>query len=207
MSTCRHRSTAAPVQSFCSIGTILPSRPARATRRRAQRRSRMARLRATAPAARSVLDGREHDGILDRVGAVICPSNNQTIKRRSQKAMKKRADAYFDPPGAGRSSRLMPEFSWMARASADLLPSLHLLFSGAPPLHDPGTGRRQAKCRNFRRAHRPLGLLAIRNPACPPEERGSSMLSRLPLCSRRILLRARASRPKYVDMSRTLTTA
>ena len=56
----------------------------------------MARLRATAPAARSVLDGREHDGILDRVGAVICLSNNQTIKRRSQKAMKKRADAY--PP-------------------------------------------------------------------------------------------------------------
>jgi hypothetical protein len=54
----------------------------------------MARLRATAPAARSVLDGREHDGILDRVGAVICLSNNQTIKRRSQKAMKKRADAY-----------------------------------------------------------------------------------------------------------------
>jgi hypothetical protein len=53
----------------------------------------MARLRATAPAARSVLDGREHDGILDRVGAVICQSNNQTIKGRSQKAMKKRADA------------------------------------------------------------------------------------------------------------------
>jgi hypothetical protein len=84
----------APVQSFCSIGTILPSRPARATRRRAQRRSRMARFRATAPAARSVLDGREHDGSLDRVGAVICLSNKQTIKRRSQKAMKKRADAY-----------------------------------------------------------------------------------------------------------------
>jgi hypothetical protein len=49
--------------------------------------------RATAPAARSVLDGREHDGILDQVGAVICLSNKQTIKRRSQKAMKKRADA------------------------------------------------------------------------------------------------------------------
>jgi len=55
-------------QSFCSIGTILPPRPARAIRRRAQRRSRMARLRATASAARSVLDGREHDGMIERVG-------------------------------------------------------------------------------------------------------------------------------------------
>ena len=57
-------------QSFCSIGTILPSRPARGLCRRAQRRSRMARLRATASAARSVLDGREHDGRLDRVGGL-----------------------------------------------------------------------------------------------------------------------------------------
>jgi hypothetical protein len=38
--------------SFCSIGTILPPRPARAIRRRAQRRSRMARLRATSGAKR-----------------------------------------------------------------------------------------------------------------------------------------------------------
>jgi hypothetical protein len=30
----------------------------------------MARLRATASAARSVLDGREHDGRLDRVGGL-----------------------------------------------------------------------------------------------------------------------------------------
>jgi hypothetical protein len=36
----------------------------------------MARLRATASAARSVLDGREHDGMLDRVGAMICPPTN-----------------------------------------------------------------------------------------------------------------------------------
>jgi len=51
----------------------------------------MARLRATASAARSVLDGREHDGMLDRVGAAI--SDNQTIKSSPQKAIKKRADA------------------------------------------------------------------------------------------------------------------
>src|SRR5580700_3216800 len=57
-------STPALVPSFCSIGTILPPRPARASCRRAQWRSRMARLRATASAARSVLDGREHDGRL-----------------------------------------------------------------------------------------------------------------------------------------------
>jgi transposase InsO family protein len=53
----------------------------------------MARLRATASAARSVLDGREHDGMLDRVGAAI--SDNQTIKSSPQKAIKKRADAYY----------------------------------------------------------------------------------------------------------------
>jgi excisionase family DNA binding protein len=61
-----HRAPLIP--SFCSIGTIPPSRPARRQCRRAQRRSRMARLRATASAARSVLDGREHDGMLGRVG-------------------------------------------------------------------------------------------------------------------------------------------
>jgi hypothetical protein len=53
----------------------------------------MARLRATAPAARSVLDGREHDGIIDRIGVAISLPNKQAIKSRSQKAMKKRADA------------------------------------------------------------------------------------------------------------------
>jgi hypothetical protein len=63
--------TATVVPSFCSIGAILPSRPARSRCRRAQRLSRMARLRATAPAARSVLDGREHDGILGRGGKPI----------------------------------------------------------------------------------------------------------------------------------------
>jgi hypothetical protein len=58
----------------------------------------MARLRATASAARSVLDGREHGGMLNRVGATIDPSKNQTnqtIKRRPQKAFKKRATAYL----------------------------------------------------------------------------------------------------------------
>jgi hypothetical protein len=55
--------------------------------------------------------------------------------------------------------------------------------------------------------HHALSQLAIRNPACPPGAQGSSMLSRLPLCSRRIFLRARASRPKCVDRSRTPTTA
>ena len=38
-------------------------------RRRAQQLSRMARLRATALAARSVLDGREHGGTMRRLGA------------------------------------------------------------------------------------------------------------------------------------------
>jgi len=56
----------------------------------------MARLRATAPAARSVLDGREHDGRLHRVGAAISRSNKQTIKRRPRKTIKKRTDAYTE---------------------------------------------------------------------------------------------------------------
>jgi len=60
--------TAPLVRSFCSIGTILPPRPAQRPGRRAQRPSRRARLRATASAARSVLDGREHDGMISRVG-------------------------------------------------------------------------------------------------------------------------------------------
>jgi hypothetical protein len=68
--TLTYRSTTALVPSFGSIGTILPPRPARAWCRRAQWRSRMARLRATASAARSVLDCREHDGRLDRVGGL-----------------------------------------------------------------------------------------------------------------------------------------
>src|ERR1700730_10388113 len=63
-------STPALVPSFGSIGTILSPRSARASRRRAQLRARPARLRATASAARSVLDGREHDGRLDRVGGL-----------------------------------------------------------------------------------------------------------------------------------------
>src|SRR6516225_763053 len=48
----QYRGSVFLVQSFCSIGTILPPRPARAIRRRAQRRSRMARLRATSGAKR-----------------------------------------------------------------------------------------------------------------------------------------------------------
>src|SRR5271166_5843513 len=88
-----HRPTGSRVPSFCSIGAILPSRPARSPCRRAQRRSRMARLRATASAARSILDGREHDGRLDRVGAAISLCNKQTIKRRPRKTIKKRTHA------------------------------------------------------------------------------------------------------------------
>ena len=89
-----HRPTGSRVPSFCSIGAILPSRPARSPCRRAQRRSRMARLRATASAARSVLDGREHDGMLDRVGAATSQCNKQTIKRRPRKTIKKRTHAH-----------------------------------------------------------------------------------------------------------------
>ena len=89
-----HRPTGSRVPSFCSIGAILPSRPARSPCRRAQRRSRMARLRATASAARSILDGREHDGRLDRVGAAISLYNKQTIKRRPRKTIKKRTHAH-----------------------------------------------------------------------------------------------------------------
>jgi len=82
------------VPSFCSIGTILPSRPARETCRRAQWQSRMARLRATASAARSVLDGREHAGMIEYVGAPIRPRKTNHQKA-STKAIKKRVAAHL----------------------------------------------------------------------------------------------------------------
>src|SRR5712672_1461470 len=67
------------------------SRPAHNQCRRAQRRSRMARLRATASAARSVLDGREHGGTLGRVGEPI--HTNPPVKKRARKAIKNRHHA------------------------------------------------------------------------------------------------------------------
>jgi hypothetical protein len=52
----------------------------------------MARLRATALAARSVLDGREHDGMLGRVGSQS--SNSPAIKKREKKNIKKQDHAH-----------------------------------------------------------------------------------------------------------------
>ena len=68
----------------------------------------MARLRATASAARSVLDGREHDGMLDRVGAAISLCNKQTIKRRPRKTVKKRTHAHVHA-GWGMRIAFVPE--------------------------------------------------------------------------------------------------
>ena len=85
-------SPAAPrhlVPSFCSIGTILPSRPARGPCRRAQRRSRMARLRATASAARSVLDGCEHDGMLSSRREPISKTHQSNHQKAGTKAHQK----------------------------------------------------------------------------------------------------------------------
>jgi hypothetical protein len=87
-------SSAAPrrlVPSFCSIDTILPPRPAHSQCRRAQRRSRMARLRATALAARSVLDGREHGGTLGCVGSRSTPVQPSPQKARAQRHQKPRS--------------------------------------------------------------------------------------------------------------------
>jgi len=53
----------------------------------------MARLRATASAARSVLDGREHGGTLGRVGEPI--HSNPTIKKLAHKVIKKRDHAHM----------------------------------------------------------------------------------------------------------------
>jgi hypothetical protein len=53
----------------------------------------MARLRATASAARSVLDGREHGGTLGRVGEPI--HRDPTIKKRTQTAIKNRDHAHL----------------------------------------------------------------------------------------------------------------
>jgi hypothetical protein len=40
------------------------------------------------------IDGREHDGMLDRVGAAISLCNKQTIERRPRKTIKKRTHAH-----------------------------------------------------------------------------------------------------------------
>jgi hypothetical protein len=53
----------------------------------------MARLRATAPAARSVLDGREHDGSLDRVGDLPIAPIKPSLKKLANVRVKKRAHA------------------------------------------------------------------------------------------------------------------
>jgi hypothetical protein len=53
----------------------------------------MARLRATASAARSVLDGREHGGTLGRVGEPI--HSDPTIKKRARKPIKDRDHAQW----------------------------------------------------------------------------------------------------------------
>src|SRR6267154_5224875 len=104
------------VLSFCSIGPILPSRPTRAICWRAQRQSRMARLRATALAARSVLDGREHDGMIERVGAPIHPRYQETSCR---------------PPGAvtARWIAQMKPHNSRAIAVATIVGRLPLLMS------------------------------------------------------------------------------
>jgi len=99
-------STPALVPSFGSIGTILPPRPARASCRRAQWRSRMARLRATASAARSVLDGREHDGRLDRVGG-LTPHTPDLGQKERPRAAQKAAHAHL-PDFSGGLRRVSP---------------------------------------------------------------------------------------------------
>jgi hypothetical protein len=54
----------------------------------------MARLRATASAARSVLDRREHDGTLGGIGKPITPAP-RTIKKLPHNTIKKPAHAYL----------------------------------------------------------------------------------------------------------------
>jgi len=58
----------------------------------------MARLRATASAARSVLDGCEHDGMLSRVGSRYPKLTNWTIKKRDLKHIKKQDHAQVPTP-------------------------------------------------------------------------------------------------------------
>ena len=57
----------------------------------------MARLRATASGARSVLDGCENDGMLSRVGSRLPKLTNRTIKKRETKHIKKQDHAQFQP--------------------------------------------------------------------------------------------------------------
>jgi hypothetical protein len=58
----------------------------------------MARLRATAPAARSVLDSREHDGMLGRVGGQSA-AHKSSLKKREWRLIKKQDHAHKGAPG------------------------------------------------------------------------------------------------------------
>ena len=97
--------------------TLFPFRPARSPCRRAQRRSRMARLRATASAARSVLDGREHDGMLDRVGAAISPCRTNHQKASAKDHQKKNSCSV--PGGTRCRGRVGGSRRPVLRASVD----------------------------------------------------------------------------------------
>ena len=52
----------------------------------------MARLRATAPAERSILYGREHDGMLTRIGG-RSRAHQPNLKKRANRQLKKRDHA------------------------------------------------------------------------------------------------------------------
>jgi hypothetical protein len=77
-----------PILWFGPGGAILPSRPRRYERQRAQRRSMMARQRHR----RLVIDGREQDGILARHGTSR-GSTEQPINYVERKPLKLRAPA------------------------------------------------------------------------------------------------------------------
>jgi len=86
----------------------------------------MARLRATALAARSVLDGREHDGMIERVGAPIHPP-----KKPSKGFPKGYQETSCRPPGAvtARWIAQMKPHNSRAIAVATIVGRLPLLMS------------------------------------------------------------------------------
>jgi len=114
-------SAAAPrrlVPSFCSIDTILPPRPAHSQCRRAQRRSRMARLRATALAARSVLDGREHGGTLGCVGSRSRPIQPSPQKARAHHHQKPRSRSSYATTHPNPKTACRPTKAYFSRAAS-----------------------------------------------------------------------------------------
>jgi hypothetical protein len=107
----------------------------------------MARLRATASAARSVLDGREHGGTLGRVGEPI--HRDPTIKKRTQTAIKNRDHAHLHGANNNLSKQTsLTEKGGIVNGVGDT-PNMHDALTGSTPEGRTIAGDADMTCKNY----------------------------------------------------------